>query len=119
VTFLFSTSIIPPLPQYMLSAICSSLIIIVACVFIYQKYAHLNLLNYLAKTGQLSLSIYIAHVIVGMGLIEYLGLFDTSSIEMALLSAIVFCILSIVFSNIWLKYFKLGPFEILFKKAVS
>lgn len=119
VTFLFSTSIIPPLPQYMLSAICSSLIIIVACVFIYQKYAHSNLLNYLAKTGQLSLSIYIAHVIVGMGLIEYLGLFDTSSIEMALLSAIVFCILSIVFSNIWLKYFKLGPFEILFKKAVS
>jgi uncharacterized membrane protein YeiB len=33
--------------------------------------------------------------------------------------AISFCILSMVFSNIRLKYFKLGPFEMIFKKAVS
>lgn len=119
VTFLFSTSIIPPLPQYMISAICSSMMIIVACVYIYQNNQQSYLLKCLAKTGQLSLSVYIAHVILGMGFIELLGLFDSSSIEMAFVSAISFCILSIVFSNVWLKFFKLGPFEILFKKAVS
>lgn len=119
VIFLFSTAIIPPLPQYMISAICSSMLIIIACVYIYQKNQQSHLLKYLAKTGQLSLSIYIAHVIVGMGIIEYLGLFDTSSIEVALLSAFGFCIASIVFSNTWLTFFKSGPFEMLFKKAVS
>jgi len=119
ITFLFSTSIIPPLPQYMISAMCSSVMLIVACVYIYQKNISSNLLKYLAKTGQLSLSIYIAHVIIGMGLIEYFSLFDSSSIEVSLFCSFSFCISSIAFSNIWLKYFKLGPFEILFKKIVN
>ncbi|MFB0999273.1 MAG: DUF418 domain-containing protein [Colwellia sp.] len=37
----------------------------------------------------------------------------------ALLSALIFCICGIVFSVMWLKYFRTGPLEWLFRKVAS
>ncbi|MBA6339357.1 DUF418 domain-containing protein, partial [Colwellia sp. BRX8-7] len=75
--------------------------------------------KWLCQTGQLSLTLYVAHVILGMGTLESMGLLINQTINFALLSALIFCICGIVFSVMWLKYFKTGPLEWLFRKVAS
>ena len=113
---LFTTSIIPPLPQYMLSAASSSVLILVGCLWLSQRYQQSHIMQSLHKTGQLSLTLYIGHVLIGMGLLESFNLLNNQHIEVALFSAIVYCLCAIAFSMIWLHYFKHGPCEWLFKK---
>lgn len=119
VGFLFSTSIIPPLPQYIISAGSSAVIVLIGCLYFSDKFPESKLHKWLCQTGQLSLTLYVAHVILGMGILEYMGLLVNQTINFSLLSALIFCIFGVVFSVIWLKYFKTGPLEWLFRKVAS
>lgn len=116
VSFLFSTSVIPPMPQYVLSAASSAVLIILACLAVSERLASPRLIFCLSKTGQLSLSLYVAHVVVGMGILEALGYLENQSIEVSLFSAMVFCLTGSLFSVLWLRHFNTGPLEALFKK---
>ncbi|MFT6989716.1 MAG: putative membrane protein YeiB [Paraglaciecola sp.] len=116
INFLFSTSIIPPLPQYILSAGSSAVLVLLGCVKLTQSYPTSRLNDCINKTGQLSLTLYVAHVIVGMGTLEALGLLYNQSIQVSLLASLLFCIASVMFSVFWLSRFKIGPLEWLFKK---
>lgn len=107
---------IPPFPQYIFSATCSAVIVLISCVFIAQYFSKNNIIKWLAFTGKLSLTLYITHVIIGIGLLEWLGLLNGQNIKFALTSAIIFCVISIIFSVLWLKHFKRGPLETLFSK---
>ena len=113
---LFTSSIIPPLPQYVLSAASSAILILVGCLWLSQRYQQSQIMRSLYKTGQLSLTLYLGHVVIGMGLLESLNLLNSQPIEVALFSALVCCLCAIAFSVIWLHFFKHGPCEWLFKK---
>ncbi|WP_193332897.1 DUF418 domain-containing protein [Pseudoalteromonas ulvae] len=113
---LLTSNIIPPLPQYMLSAGSSAVFILMLCLGLGQRYSHLWLIRSLYRTGQLSLTLYIAHVFIGMGLLEAFNLLSGQSIEIALQSALIYCLSALVFSVIWLRFFTLGPCEWMFKK---
>ncbi|KPH64651.1 DUF418 domain-containing protein [Pseudoalteromonas porphyrae] len=117
-SFLLSTSIIPPLPQYMLSATSSSVIVLVGCFYFTDTFQTNKLSHWLKQTGQISLTLYVAHVLVGMGVLESLGLLNNQTIGMALFSALLFCLFSIIFSVCWLNKFKAGPLEWVFKKLI-
>ena len=119
VTFLFSTSIIPPLPQYIISAGSSAVVVLVACLYFSERFSESNINKWLCQTGQLSLTLYVAHVIIGMGLLESIGRLENQTINFSLLSALIFCVCGIVFSVMWLKYFKTGPLEWVFRKVAS
>jgi uncharacterized protein len=119
VTFLFSTSIIPPLPQYIISAGSSAVVILIGCLYFSEKFSESNITKWLIKTGQLSLTLYVAHVIIGMGFLDAIGRLENQTINFSLLSAFVFCVCGIFFSAIWLKYFKAGPLEWIFRKVAS
>jgi uncharacterized protein len=119
VTFLFSTSIIPPLPQYIISAGSSAVVVLVACLYVSDRFSESNINKWLYKTGQLSLTLYVAHVIIGMGTLESIGRLENQTINFSLLSALIFCVCGIVFSVVWLKFFKTGPLEWVFRKVAS
>jgi uncharacterized membrane protein YeiB len=119
VTFLFSTSIIPPLPQYILSAGSSAVMVLVACLYFSERFSESYINNWLYQTGQLSLTLYLAHVIFGLGLLESIGRLENQTIDFSLLSALIFCICGIAFSVVWLKFFKTGPLEWIFRKVAS
>ena len=119
VTFLFSTSIIPPLPQYIISAGSSAVVVMVACLYFSDRFSESNANKWLCKTGQLSLTLYVAHVIIGMGILESIGRLENQTINFSLLSALIFCVCGIVFSVVWLKFFKTGPLEWIFRKVAS
>ncbi len=119
VTFLFSTSIIPPLPQYIISAGSSAVAILIGCLYFSERFSESNITKRLFQTGQLSLTLYVAHVIIGMGFLESIGRLENQTINFSLLSALIFCVCGIFFSAVWLKYFKIGPLEWLFRKVAS
>ncbi|WP_199610693.1 DUF418 domain-containing protein [Flocculibacter collagenilyticus] len=119
VAFLFSTSIIPPLPQYIISASSSAVIVLIGSLYFSEYFADSKLHKWFYQTGQLSLTLYVAHVIVGMGLLNVIGKLENQSIGFSLLSVLVFCAMSVCFSVLWLKYFKVGPLEWCFRKVVG
>jgi uncharacterized membrane protein YeiB len=119
VTFLFSTSIIPPLPQYIISAGSSAVFVLVACLYLSEWFYESNIHKWLYKTGQLSLTLYVAHVIIGMGILDSIGRLENQTINFSILSAFIFCICGIVFSVVWLRFFKNGPLEWVFRKVAS
>jgi uncharacterized protein len=116
INFLLSTAIIPPLPQYMFSAGSLAVLVLLACLQLTVATPRYRLIEWLSKTGQLTLTLYIAHVVIGMGVLEAVGLLYNQSIIFSLLASLVFCVASVVFSVFWFKYFKVGPLEAILKK---
>ncbi|MBN7820044.1 DUF418 domain-containing protein [Bowmanella yangjiangensis] len=112
-SILVSTDMIPPMPLYMLSASGSALVVICLCQYVANSAP--RLCSPLIKTGQMALSLYVAHVILGMGTLEALGMLGNQTIEMALLAAGVFSLFAIVLSVICLSLFERGPLEWLFR----
>lgn len=119
VAFLFSTSIIPPLPQYMISAGSSAIIVLIGSLYFSEKYSESKISKWLYQTGKLSLTLYVAHVIIGMGTLEFMGRLENQSISVSLFCALIFCCCGMIFSVVWLKFFKSGPLEWLFRKVAS
>ncbi|MEM1204722.1 MAG: heparan-alpha-glucosaminide N-acetyltransferase domain-containing protein [Acidobacteriota bacterium] len=78
---------------------------------------HRRLIEALASTGQLALTLYVAHVLVGMGTLEALGWLaegkgaEGQSLGRAVLSALVFCVAAVGFAWGWRRYFNRGPVE--------
>lgn len=119
VRILFSTSIIPPLPQYIISSGSSAVIVLVICLYLSERYYESNIIRRFSQAGRMSLTLYVAHVVIGMGLLESLGMLENQTINFSLFSAMIFCVLGVVFSVTWIRFFKTGPLEWIFRKAAS
>ena len=119
VILLFSTGIIPPFPQYIISSVSSACIVLVGCLYFSDKFSDSNINIWLYQTGQLSLTLYVAHVILGMGVLDGINRLNNQTVDFSLLSSLIFCICGVAFSVFWLKYFKVGPLEWIFRKVVT
>ncbi len=71
-TFL-ATIPMPPMPLYMINGISFAVVIIASCILWAQKREDSKIIHALNKMGQLALTFYVAHVILGMGLVEIFG----------------------------------------------
>jgi uncharacterized protein len=113
----FSTQPMPPLPVYFIGAAGSATVIITLCVALGEKYGQKAWLMPFVYTGQLALTFYLAHIILGMGLLESLGLLEKQSLAFSLISALLFCGFAVVFACLWRKFYRLGPLEGLLRKV--
>ena len=120
-TYLLGTSPMPPLPIYMLNGISIAYFSITGCIWLGNRFENSLILSWLNKTGQLALSFYVAHVVLGMGLIEilYPGSLGTYDIDFSVIYALAFSIACIFFAVLWLKYRKSGPLEWLMRKITD
>jgi uncharacterized protein len=114
---MFGTRPMPPMPLYLLSGISLSYIIVILSIIIGDRAKDNFIVKIMSNTGKLALTFYVAHVLIGMGVIDeiYNLEVDTFSIDFAVYYALGFSLLCIVFANLWLRKFKLGPLEYLFK----
>lgn len=85
------------------------------------KYNNNKIIEALNKTGQLALSFYAAHVILGLGMIEFISSkkLGEFSIEFTIIYALLFSLLCILFAHIWLRYMKFGPLEWFMRKLTD
>ncbi|MCF6437134.1 DUF418 domain-containing protein [Pseudoalteromonas sp. MMG022] len=112
---LLSSQMMPPLPTYMVSASCSATLVLIGCIWIAQRWHEYCVFKYLAQVGRLSLTFYVAHVLIGMGTLEALNMLGGQTIETAILCAAIFCLAAVLVSALWLAKFRSGPLEALFR----
>ncbi len=118
---IIGTNPMPPLPIYMFNGIAISISIISACIIIGKRLSTNKLLLALNKTGQLALTFYVAHVIIGMGIIETINpeKMGNYPIEFSVAYALAFSLLCVLFATYWLKSRENGPLEWIMKKIIG
>ncbi len=62
-------------------------------------------------TGQLALTLYVAHLVIGRGMLEVLEVLEHKTLPFAIGSAVIFCICAVIFSHFWRKRYERGPLE--------
>lgn len=115
------TSPMPPFPIYMISGSSVAIFIITSCLFISRKLENNLIIKALYKTGQLALTFYVAHVVIGMGIIEVIDpkKMGSYSIDFSVIYALLFSLICIIFAWIWTKYRNNGPLEWLLRKIAK
>lgn len=113
---LFSTSPVPPLPFYMVVGASFACVVIGLCLRLELYLRRLGVLAIFAKTGRQTLTLYIAHIFIGMGLLQALGIIENQPSNTALVATIIFCVAAVIYTSIWSKYFKHGPLEMMMRK---
>ena len=111
----------PPLPFYMLAGCSFAIFSISACILIADRFKDTLLVKTLGKTGQLALTFYVAHVLLGIGIIENINpaKMGKYSAEFSLLYAVAFCGICVVFAVCWRKYKSIGPLEWCMRKIAD
>ena len=118
--YLLAAAPMPPSPFYMLSAGGWALIVIAICVWLCDDLRWGGrLVGVLKTTGQLSLTLYVAHVVVGMGILEEMGMLEGQTLPVTLTAAFVFCLLSVGFAVLWRRRHAQGPLEALLRKLAQ
>lgn len=118
--FYLTADYIPPFLPFMLSTASFGLVMISIFIFIGRKVGESKLSKILASTGQMTLTHYISHLVIGLLLLSIITgknlSYDLLKLEpteplIILIFAMVYFVLSCAFSYFWLKRFKYGPME--------
>jgi len=118
---LLGTSPMPPLPLYMVSGSSIAIFTISLCILWARSMPGSRLVNALYQTGQLALTFYVAHVVLGMGIMEAFGpkpLGEYSAV-FSLWYALVFSVFCLCFAVVWRKYKSSGPLEWVMRRVVG
>lgn len=105
----FGLSSMPPGPFYVLSAASSSAFIIALCLEVTDRPIPPRWIEPFAATGQMALTIYLAHVLVGIPDLDTLS--EPLPLTVPLRRALLFCGGAILVSWLWRKRFRHGPLE--------
>lgn len=114
--FIFGTQPIPPMPLYMLSAGGAAFSVIILCIMLTQKFVDAGWIKPFVVTGQYALTLYVGHVVIGMGILEAFGLLNKQTLVFSVAGSILFYAAGVIFSILWAKKFKRGPLEWVMRK---
>ncbi len=111
---------IPPGPFYIMAGTGSSCVIIGLLLKFWSVLDRTPLALVLAVPGRQSLTLYVAHILIGMGILEEAGLLDGSlSPDQIVIYALAFCGASALYALIWARWFKRGPLENLMRRVTQ
>lgn len=116
---LATTSPLPPMPLYLLAGMGSASLLIGSCLLLRNRLARSGLLTLFIPAGRQTLTLYIAHILLGMLVLDSLGLTDDQPVWLATLAALLFCSLAVLYAHLWSRYFKRGPLETLMRKLAG
>lgn len=117
---LFDTAMIPPGPTYMIAASGSAVAVIGIVLRLAPRIKALGVAPWLVAPGRQALSLYILHILLGMGLLEAFGKLDgsLSTTEIFGLS-LLFCAASALYARVWALWSSQGPLETLMRRITS
>ncbi len=113
---LLDTAPMPPMPLYIIAGTATALVVILLCLEITLRRPDAKWIPPLVHTGQLALTLYVAHVVIGMGFLETIGRLENQSLSFAAATGIIFSFLSVVFAHFWRQRYKRGPLEWVMRK---
>lgn len=116
--WLFSVEPIPPLPLYLAAGAGTAVLVIVGSIWI-GEHVSTRITEPLVSTGQLALTIYVAHVLIGMGTLEAMGRLEDQTLGWAVLTSAAFSVAAIVAAWAWRRRFSRGPLEALMRRIAG
>ncbi|MEP1328113.1 DUF418 domain-containing protein [Pseudophaeobacter sp.] len=117
---LLGTASLPPGPFYILTAGGSALVMIGAMLRLGAGLHRLGIAEWLAAPGRMALSLYVAHILLGMGTLEAMGQLDGSlTTEQIFGFSLGFCALSMLLTWIWMLISPHGPLESLMRRCTE
>ena len=113
---LLESGSLPPTPLYIIAKGATAVFVITLCIWLMQfKSARLLAVPFIA-TGKMALTLYVAHVLIGIFPYEGEGAGGGRPQSDVLLQIIVFCAAAMVFATVWFKFFRRGPLEWFMRK---
>ncbi|WCT56041.1 heparan-alpha-glucosaminide N-acetyltransferase domain-containing protein [Paenibacillus kyungheensis] len=116
-TYLFTTKPMPPTTLYICSATCSALCVLTACFYIVDKTSQFWLTRSLISTGQLSLTHYIGHILIGLEFLQLIGYLENKNVVFSTCYAFLYFVVALIFSSFWRKRVDRGPIEFIMRKC--
>jgi len=118
-TFLFNTGPILPNVLYILSATGTATAGLILCLYITERWANSRMVTAIVHTGQLTLTHYVSHVVIGIGFLLLIGRLTNQPLAFALTYSVCFFAFSIMVSIVWRKKFSRGPIEWVMRKVTE
>lgn len=116
---LFLTAPIPPAPLFLVTGVCTATAVIALCLLIARTIGDTAVFRLVTVPGRQTLTLYVAHILLGMGTIEALDMLSGQTLEQALIASVVFCLIATIYATIWGRFFKRGPIEMLMRKLAG
>lgn len=107
---------LPPMPLYIFASAGIATALTGLCIVIMQRWGQFASLRVLLPAGRMTLTLYIAHILLGMGTLEAMGWLQGQGLVQVAAAAATYCILAIVFAWVWAKFFQQGPLEWLMRR---
>jgi len=118
-TALAATEPVPPMPLYTLAGLGAACVVVGGCLLISDRLKAVGVLRILVPAGRQTLTLYIAHILVGMGTLEALGMLGGQTVAQAVGTSLLFCLAATVYALIWARWFKRGPIEAMMRKLAG
>ena len=119
ITALFGSRALPPMPFYMLAAGATAVAVIALAVGFSQRFSHLPGYRAFIAAGRLALTIYVAHVVLGLGVLEALGRIEGQPLPFAVAASVAFYALAVAGAALWTKRFARGPIEWVMRRLTA
>jgi uncharacterized membrane protein YeiB len=117
---LLAATAIPPGPFYILSAAGSACALLGLIGLITPVLERVGLAPWLTDAGRQSLTLYVAHILIGMGVLEEAGLLNGSlSTSQIFWISLGFCLLCMLYARAWKRVAKRGPLEAVMRKLTG
>jgi uncharacterized protein len=116
--WLFSVEPIPPLPLYVAAGAGTAVLVILGSIWLGERLSD-GLSEPLVSTGQLALTIYLAHVFIGMGTLEALERLENQSLSWAVTTSLAFSVMAMAFSWGWRRRHDRGPLEWIMRRVAG
>jgi uncharacterized protein len=107
---LLGTESMPPLPLFLLAGGGAAVAVIAVSVRLTEA-CPAALLKPLVATGQMALTWYCAHIVLGLGAVALLGLTTSQPLRVAVGCGLLFFVLAVLLSWPWKRQFRHGPLE--------
>lgn len=113
---LLGTKAIPPGPFYIIAGSGSAAAVIALVLLLTPALTRLGLATWMQVPGRQALSLYVAHILLGMGALEAMGLLGGTLTPTGIFGlSLGFCALSVVLARVWARFAKQGPLEALMR----
>jgi len=108
---LATTQPIPPMPLYTMAGLGAASVVVGVCLMGAGWCERWGILRIITPAGRQTLTLYIAHIVIGMGTLEALGMIGGQTVAQAVWASVLFCAAATVYALVWARWFKRGPIE--------
>lgn len=109
----------PPMPLFVLQAGATAVFVIALCIEVTSRIEYTQWPTPLIYLGEVSLTVYVAHAWIGLGILVPFGSIENSTPVFAASAAGVFLAAAIVFAILWKRSFRKGPVEWLLRRLAG